>query len=276
MRTDQKDYPVALAAYAEAWALFEQLNEPQALATIWHQTGMVYKRMQDFETAERCYRESLNINSQQGNQAGIASNLSELGNLYDDWGKLEQAVVFSRQAADSYTQLGDKRYEGFVRNNLANSLIKLQRYDEARSELQRAIECDKAFGHSAQPWTTWIILHNLEQACHNPAAAHAAKQQAIQSYLAYRRDGGENMSGSKLPQLCQAVLQAIRDNNIDDVLKDLRGLENLAGLPNYLKPVIPKLIAILQGDRNPSLADDPELDYNSAAELLLLLDTLLA
>jgi tetratricopeptide (TPR) repeat protein len=276
VRLYQKDYPAALAAYTEARELFEQLNEPQALAAIWHQTGMVYKEMQVYEAAERCYRESLNINSQQGNQAGIASSLNELGNLYAVWGRLEQAVVFYRQAADSYTQLGDKRYEGFVRNNLANSLIKLQRYDEARSELQRAIECKKAFGHSAHPWRTWDILCNLELASNNPTAAHAAKQQARLSYLAYRRDGGENMDRPELPQLCQAILQAIQENNADDVLKDLRGFENLAGLPNYLKPVIPKLIAILQGDRNPNLADDPELDYNSAAELLLLLDALLA
>jgi hypothetical protein len=195
-------------------------------------------------------------------------------------------VVFYRQAADTYAQLGDKRYEGFVRSNLADKLIKLQRYDEARSELQRAIECKKAFGHSAEPWKTWDILCDLEQACAAQAkqkedfktasrylqAAHAAKQQAIQSYLAYRRDGGENMSNSR--QLYEAVLQAIRDNNTDAVLKDLRGFENLAGLPDYLKPVISKLIAILQGERNPALADDPALDYNDAAELLLLLEQL--
>jgi tetratricopeptide (TPR) repeat protein len=274
VRKNQKDYPAALAAYAEARELFEQLNEPRALAAIWHQTGIAYKQMQEFETAERCYRESLNIKSQQDNQAGIASSLGELGNLYDAWGRLEQAVVFYRQASDSYIQLGDKAGEGRQRYNLANSLIKLQRYEEARVELQRVIECDKAFGHSAQPWKTWDILCDLEQACHNPTATHAAKQKAIQSYLAYRRDGGENMSGSKVLQLCQAVLQAIRDNNRAAVLENLRGFENLAGLPNYLKPVIPKLIAILQGERNPSLADDPELDYNSAAELLLLLEQL--
>ena len=100
------------------------------------------------------------------------------------------------------------------RSNIANSLIKLQRYDEARSELQRAIACKKAFGHSAEPWKTWDILCDLEQACNNPTAAQAAKQQAIQSYLAYRRDGGENMDRPELPQLCQAVLQAIRENNM--------------------------------------------------------------
>ena len=110
----------------------------------------------------------------------------------------------------------------------------------------------------------------------NSAAAHAAKQQAILSYWAYRRDGGENMDRPELPQLCQSVLQAVRENSGAETLKDLSGLKDQSDLPDYLKPVIPKLIAICLGDRNPALADDPELDYNSAAELLLLLEALSA
>ena len=38
--------------------------------------------------------------------------------------------------------------------------------------------------------------------------------------------------------------------------------------------MIPKLQAILRGDRNPALAADPDLDYDDAAELQLLLESL--
>jgi len=38
--------------------------------------------------------------------------------------------------------------------------------------------------------------------------------------------------------------------------------------------MIPKLQAILQGSRDPALATDPNLDYDDAAELLLLLEAL--
>jgi hypothetical protein len=38
--------------------------------------------------------------------------------------------------------------------------------------------------------------------------------------------------------------------------------------------MLPKLHAILHGDRNPALAADPALDYDDAAELLLLLERL--
>ena len=85
------------------------------------------------------------------------------------------------------------------------------------------------------------------------------------SYLAYRCDGGENMSGSQIPPLCQSVLLAVRENSCAEALKGLSALKDRSDLPGYLKPVIPKLTAILQDDRNPALADDPELDYNIAA-----------
>ncbi len=195
----------------------------------------------------------------------------ELGNLYDAWGRFEQAVVFYRQAVDIVIQLENKADEGLWRSNLAIPLIKLKYYSEARRELSQALDCKKAFGHSAQPWKTWAILYDLEEACQNPTAAHAAKQQAIQCYYAYRRDGGENMSDSKVPKLCEAALRAIRENQPNTLLKDLQGVVDFGVLTDDLIPVIPKLIAILQGERNPSLVDDPELDYNSGAELLLLL-----
>jgi hypothetical protein len=41
-----------------------------------------------------------------------------------------------------------------------------------------------------------------------------------------------------------------------------------------MKVLLPKLRAILKGARDPSLADDPALDYDDAAELKLLLEDL--
>jgi tetratricopeptide (TPR) repeat protein len=66
-------------------------------------------------------------------------------------GRLEEAVTFYRQAGDINVKLQDLRYEGAARSNLAETLIKLQRYNEARRELLRAIECNKRFSHGSQP-----------------------------------------------------------------------------------------------------------------------------
>jgi tetratricopeptide (TPR) repeat protein len=201
------------------------------------------------------------------NKAGEASSLGELGNLSIEMERLEEAVVFYRQAADIYAELKDQKNEGIARNNLAHTLIKLHRYDEARRELQRAIECKKPFGHAAQPWLAWNTLYNLEQATNQPQAAAEARQQAIERFMAYRRAGGENYSGAG--QLCLFMAQAMRDGKISDAEQKLA---------RYTHPdnqlFISKLQAILNGDRNPKLADDADLYYQDVVELRLLLESL--
>ena len=209
---------------------------------------------------------------QQKNRAGESYSLGELGNLYDAMGRLEEAATFYRQAVDIYLELQDLNCEGMVRNNLADTLIKLGRYDEARRELHRAIECRKPYGHAAEPWKTWDNLHNLEQATGNSQAAAQARQQSIQSYLDYRRAGGE--SQSPRAQLYALVAQAIQQGNTTEAEQILAQYSRVADAPPPFKAMIPKLQAILNGARDPALAADPDLDYDDAAELRLLLESL--
>lgn len=272
MRLLQERYAEALDIYAEARDIFEGLGEPRSVATAWHQMGIVHRMAGQYDQAERAYRQSLAISVRLKDRAGEASTLNELGNLYDDMGRLEEAVTFYRQAADIYVELQDQRCEGFTRSNIAMVLIKLQRYGEARRELERAIECGKPFGHAAEPWKTWDILHDLERAAGDPQAAAQARQQAVQTYLAYRRAGGE----SRLPgaQLCARIAQDIQRGDTREAERFLAQAAGTPDTPAWLKTLIPKLQAVLQGARDPALATDPNLDYDDAAELLLLLEAL--
>jgi tetratricopeptide (TPR) repeat protein len=189
-------------------------------------------------------------------------------------GRLEEAVKCHRQAADISVRLRDQRSEGLQRNNLAHTLITLERYDEARGELLRAIECKKPYGHAAQPWTTWDLLYDLEQATGNRRAAAEARQRALESYLAYRRDGGQSYDWGA--QWCATVLKAIQSAEPSAIRALTRQtsdyLETEAGPRG--KALLPKLQAILAGSRDPSLAADPALTYVDAAELVLLLESL--
>ena len=195
----------------------------------------------------------------------------ELGNLYDQMERLEEAAMFYRQAANIHAELHDLRYEGADRSNLANTLIKLHRYDEARRELYRAIKCAQPFGHVAESWKTWNILYDLELATGNPKATAEAHQKAIQTYLAYRRAGG--VSQAPVTHLYELVAQAIQQNNIAEAEQKLAQFLEQDISPES-KSLYLKLQAILHGDRNPALTEDPDLDYGNAVELQLLLESL--
>jgi len=270
----QQRYQEALEAYQEALQLFDALGEPGSVAVAWHQIGMVYRYARQFEQAERAYRQALAMRVQQQDRHGESDTVGELGTLYNAMGRPKEAVAFYRQAANIDVTLGDLINEGRDRSNLAATLITLQRYDDARQELQRALECKKPFGHAAAPWRTWARLHNLEQATGNAPAAADAWQQAVQCYLAYRRDGGESQAPGV--RLCAQIVHAMRQGDTSEVTQFLAQAAAEADTPAWLKAMLPKLHAILEGDRDPALAADPALDYDDAAELLLLLETLAA
>ncbi len=172
VRIFQRRYPEALKAYEEARDRFTRLDEPGSIAAIWHQTGMAYQAAGQPDEADDAYRRSLAIKVRLGDLAGQASTLNQLGLLYDDiLNRPEEAVAFYRKAADNYVEGRDPAKEGAVRNNLANTLRKLGRFDEARQEILLAIKCMAQFGHASQPWTPWSILADIETATGNPTAA---------------------------------------------------------------------------------------------------------
>jgi tetratricopeptide (TPR) repeat protein len=272
VRMFQKRYEEAIAAYEAARTLFEQQNEPQMVAVAWHQTGNGHQAAGQYDAAEAAYRQSLEIGTRMGDRAGQATSLNQLGNLYDDClNRPEEAVTFYRQAADIFVEQGDLRSEGVTRNNIADTLRNLQRYDEARGEIRRAIECYQPFGTAVEIYKSFSILHDIETATGNPAAARAAWQQARDAYLAYRQQGGYAQFGGG--QLVDQVLALLAQQQVDDMQALCNELLQLADQPNAsdsLKQLIQAMVAILNGSRDPALADDPALDYDDAAEVLFL------
>ncbi|MHB9133775.1 MAG: tetratricopeptide repeat protein, partial [Armatimonadota bacterium] len=266
-------YQESLEAFQEARDIFERLHDPANIATSWHQIGRVYESLEMYLQAERAYRQALLINTNQANDSGKANTLAQLGNLYIATGRLEEAVSFHRQAADLQTALGDLFAEGTSRNNLTHTLITLSRYNEARIEILRAIECFKPYMNASQSWKSLSILHDLERAVGNDDAACAARGQAMDAFLAYRRAGGENMQNRAMPQLCAAVRQAIA---VGQQAQLLQRFNNLAReeLPDSSRALLLHLQAILRGDHATDPAADPALDYDDAVELVLLLEEL--
>ena len=271
VRLRQKRYGEALERFWEALRIFESLGEPGGIAKGWHQIGIAYRKAGQFEEAEKAYRQALAIFVQQQDRTGEARTLTELGNLYSQMGRLEEAATFYRQAADIHARLQDQRNEGAALGNLANVLIKLRRYDGARAELRRAIEYKQPFGHAAEAWKDWNNLHDLEQATGDTQAAAAAREQAIASYLAYRRAGGESQSNQA--RLFALVLQDIGQGATAEAEQALAELSD-RDIPASFDTLLAKLQAILRGDRNPALAADLNLFYDHAVELQLLLEDL--
>jgi tetratricopeptide (TPR) repeat protein len=272
IRRDQGLYAEALTAHAEARERFTLLNEPGSVAVSWHQTGTVYEGAGQPEAAEDAYRKSLSINVQLGNVAGQGKTLNQLGNLYKKIGRLEEAAAFYHQAVNKSVEQGDISREGLRRYNLAETLRKLKRFNEAQQEIYRAVECDAQFGHASEPWKTWVLLAAIETDIGNSATGAEAKHKAITAYLAYRREGGENHD--REGRLSLDVTKSLLAGDAATAASFLRQLATDPNLPNHARTFVRALQAIVNGSRDRNLANDPDLDYGMAAEILLLIETL--
>ena len=269
----QGKYTEAIAGYEAARVIFEQQNEPSTVGNAWHQLGMVYEQAGDNDKAEAAYRQSLEIFTQINEQAKQAASLNQLGNLYDDQlGRPEEAITFYRQAADIAVELGDLANEGLSHNNIAKTLVKLKRYDEARSEILRAIECRSQLGHAAELWKTFNVLQQIETAQDNPEAATNAWTQARDAYLAYRQQGGY----AQYPpgKLADEVLEDITQDQTDKAINDLTELAQDNEEPDWYKAFASQILTIIKGATDTAIANDSTQKYHAAAELLFLIERL--
>jgi tetratricopeptide (TPR) repeat protein len=273
IRLAQRRYPEALAAYEEARNRFTQLNEPRSVSVMWHHIGMTYQQAGRSDAADNAFRESLAISVWLGDIDGEANTLNELASLYDEvFDRPEDAADFFRQAVEKTIQIGDVAKEGTRRSNLAGMLLKLNRLLEAREEICRAIECKKGFGHAAEPWKSWLILAQIETRSGNPSAAAEAKSKAIDSYVAYRRDGGE--SYNREAEVGVAVTKFLLSGDKASAMALLHHVASESNLPRPAATFVRVLQAIVAGSRDRTLADNPDLGFHTRAEILLLIDTL--
>jgi tetratricopeptide (TPR) repeat protein len=275
-RLYQGHHGEAIQAYDEARQMFERLGEPVTVATAWHQIGMALRLAGSHEQAENAYLNARRIKAQLGDRSHEASTLGELGNLYGSMGRFEDAVRYHREAAAIYADpaIRNLRMEGRSRANAAHLLRKLGRLEEARREIERAIVCVRCLGHAAEPWTAFDILSDIERDASRPEVALDARQRATEAFLTYRRDGGENQLTAAVASLCEDLLHAVHDGQIEPFLRDRDELKPDHDESERGIALLASLRAILAGNRGPSLADDPALHYSDAAEILLLLERL--
>ena len=272
LRMSQGRYADAIAGHKNVLDIFNQLNEPLMVATAWHQIGHAYAEASDSEAAEAAYYESLKTSSRLDNKFIQAKTLTQLGLLYRQKNRLEEAVVFHRQAAEIDAELGDLKEEAKDHQNIANIFCQLRRYDEAQEEILRAIECYKPFDAADSVWLSFDILHEIETVNGNPTAARAAWQQARDAYLAYRRQGGYAKYGGG--KLVDQVLGLLVQQQGDEVQSLFAELTNDLEVPDSIKQLIQAMVAILNGSRAPALADDLALSYADAAEVLFFMERL--
>ena len=263
----------ALRGFESAIEVFQQLDEVVLTVNVWHQIAMLHRVNQDFDNAKMALESALKMLQEQANAPGVISSLLELGSLSETQDNFSEAVGYYRQALKVSQESNDAYREVVSGNHLADALRQEGNIDEALKVLEQAGNLGQQFGHDAEPWKTWDILSNLESSSNNPKGAMTARQRAIEAYVAFRVDGGENNEGDG--QLCAMILQGIQTEQTSRAAEMLAKLaSNDAWQSAENKALLSVLNEFLEGKRDLPLIENADLHYRHVAELMLLQDRL--
>jgi hypothetical protein len=105
-----------------------------------------------------------------------------------------------------------------------------------------------------------------------PPTPRPAPASACAAYLAYRRAGGENHSGTG--RLALAIGEQLSGGQAGAAAALLREETADPNRSEQFRTFVACLTAITQGSRDPALAETAGLHYSQAAEILLLLERL--
>ena len=113
------DLVQAKAAWEAAVEEDRSTNDLRELSNSLGNLGNACALTEDFDAAERCYREVLDIQRTEQNQHAIAHTLVNLGNLHIGTGHPAKARPYYMEAMDLLRALNDHRALGILYNNLA-------------------------------------------------------------------------------------------------------------------------------------------------------------
>lgn len=142
----QADYDGAIAAFDQALAILEPLNNKEMIARIANNMGVVYHTKADYPNALFWYRRSLEAREEYGDLMGVARVSGNIGILYSSLGDNNRAREYYERSLGISIQQNDA--EGIGRSTVAlgNMHVRIGDLDKAASQLLQGMQQCKKLG----------------------------------------------------------------------------------------------------------------------------------
>jgi tetratricopeptide (TPR) repeat protein/transcriptional regulator with XRE-family HTH domain len=144
----------------------------------------------DHEQARRHYASSLTLHQQLGNRRGEARIHQNLGVLAERQGRYAEALDHSKQALGLYQEMSDKTGEAETLNEMGWYHGLLGDYEQARAFCRRSLSLCAEAGHRWKEGNAWDTLGYAEHHLGNLAEAAACYERALSVF----REAGDRFS----------------------------------------------------------------------------------
>jgi predicted ATPase len=141
------EFDNALKAYEQAESSYSSQRHEAGVAATVHAVAAVYAERGDLALAEERYQRALTIRREANDLNGIAATLNDLGCIWMMQDRTEESVPLWEEGSEIAQNIGERATEATIRDSLGEGLIELGRYDEARGQLEAAIQVATAVGN---------------------------------------------------------------------------------------------------------------------------------
>lgn len=140
---DMGNYPKAKELMLKCLPVAEKHDHIQLKSFVVDILGAIAFGQEEFDEAERYFRESQELALQMGSKYSLALSSNNLGELYVKTKQYEKALESLTNAVLSAQEIGEKSIESMASSNLGTLYAILKRYDEAEQNFKRALVLDK-------------------------------------------------------------------------------------------------------------------------------------
>ncbi|HIK07648.1 MAG TPA: tetratricopeptide repeat protein [Trichormus sp. M33_DOE_039] len=141
--------------------------------------GQIYANLGKYDQALKLYQQALNIYKENNYKPGVAVTLNNIARVQSDQGKYPQAIELNQQALSIYKEVGDRTGEGVTISNLGQIYQKQNQSSKAGELYQQALAIHREVGDKASEATTLKFLADTLSAQNQPQLAIAFYKQSV-------------------------------------------------------------------------------------------------
>ncbi len=193
------NYKLAQERLLKALELGRSIDHPWFVAAVLNNLGALHYSQHQLEPAEDYYNQSLNLRRELGDRVGIGATLGNLGLIVQALRNPHRALELYSESLAIARQLGDKRSAGIALGNLGTVALELQDIDAATTWFEECLEVSSQIAD----------IEGIAGALEGLAVTAAMRQQALRAARLY---GSANAlrERSSLPRTEQETLDLER------------------------------------------------------------------
>ena len=138
------EYQKAIEYYETGLELSTAIGDQSGIASNNSNLGNAYLSLGEYQKAIEYYEKGLELSTAIGNQSGIANNNGNLGNAYLSLGEYQKAIEYCKTGLELSTDIGDQSGIANNNSNLGNAYLRLGEYKKSIQYSEKGLEINTA------------------------------------------------------------------------------------------------------------------------------------